>query len=527
MMTTKEFRRSRKVIVLLLAAMPFAGAQTQVNLGGGGGLGAQSNHVDFSGFSSTKPAKVSTAIPAVCSVGEMFFDTNAPAGQNLYGCTATNFWTQLGGSGGGAGMASQLLDFNVNNSSGTIQTLGALCSGATPCQIRTGTTFFTMTAPVTATLSGTGANGTVFWYLSTTQIMTAGHNSAATLTCSAGCSVATGITSFPPDSVPLWQTTFTANVWDVITPATMDKRAIFSRNVIAAGSGVSSAFDPTTGIQTVSTDPTLTPRYFGGSGAPALTCTAKRDFYVDTTAQLLYFCPAANTWKQSTDPLTVPRFSAGAGAPSGSCTLGRDFYTDSSNLHLYFCDALNTWKQADPPAAAARTDVQNFVLAGSSPSTGGVGSAAYTSAAAGTFSATGPNSVAYTIAGLPLAVNGVVMVTKKASPTWTGTAGAVDLTVVATNADGAPAAGNWTLNVYAGCAAANGAFTYGTASTISAAPPSLHNFQRYVATGLNLPGSCAADSPMQFWVQRAADSGGTTGVNAFLTSLEVVIRGNL
>jgi hypothetical protein len=118
------------------------------------------------------------------------------------------------------------------------------------------------------------------------------------------------------------------------------------------------------------------------------------------------------------------------------------------------------------------------------------------------------------------------MVTKKASPTWSGAAGTVDLAVVASNADGAPAAGNWTLNVYAGCAAASGAFSYGTASTISAVPPGLHNFQRYSATALNLPGSCAAGSPMQFWVQRTADSGGTTGVNAFLTSMEVAIRGN-
>jgi hypothetical protein len=83
------------------------------------------------------------------------------------------------------------------------------------------------------------------------------------------------------------------------------------------------------------------------------------------------------------------------------------------------------------------------------------------------------------------------------------------------------------LNVYVGCAAANGAFSYGTASTITAAPPGLHNFQRYLTTGLNLPGSCAANSPMQFWVQRTADSGGTTGVNPFLTSMEIVIRGNL
>jgi hypothetical protein len=517
MNTMKQYRRIGKSIVILLTAMPFASGQTKPDLAN------QFRNMDFSAFPSTKPAKVSTAIPAACSIGEIFFDTNAPAGQNLYGCTATNTWSQLGGNGTGAGMASQLLDFNVNNTSGTVQTLGALCSGATPCQIRTATAFFVMAAPVTLTISGTVTSGTVFWYLSSSQVLTAGHNTGATLSCSAGCSVATGITSFPPDSLPLWQTTFTASVWDVLNPSMMDKRAIFSRTLIAAGPGISSASDPSTGIQTLSTDPTLVPRYFTGAGLPALTCSAGRDFYVDTTAQLLYFCSGLNTWKQSTDPLTVARYFSGVGAPAITCTTARDFYTDTSNQHLYFCDAANTWKQADP---GSRTDAQNFVLAGSSAAGGGVASATYTSVAAATFSATGPNSISYTVAGLPLASNGAVMVAKKASPTWSGAAGTVDLAVVATNADGVPAAGNWTLTVYAGCAAANGVFSYGTASTISAVPPGLHNFQRYSTTALNLPASCAANSPMQFWVQRAADTGGTTGVNAFLTAMEVVMRGN-
>jgi hypothetical protein len=97
----------------------------------------------------------------------------------------------------------------------------------------------------------------------------------------------------------LWQTTFTANVWDAINPATMDKRAFLSRNVIAPGSGVSSASDPTTGIQTLSTDPTIVPRYFTGSGAPAGNCTAGRDLYIDTSGAHLYFCSSTNTWTQA------------------------------------------------------------------------------------------------------------------------------------------------------------------------------------------------------------------------------------
>ena len=42
-----------------------------------------------------------TAVPGTCLLGQVFFDTDAPAGQNLYGCTATNTWTLLGGTGSG------------------------------------------------------------------------------------------------------------------------------------------------------------------------------------------------------------------------------------------------------------------------------------------------------------------------------------------------------------------------------------------------------------------------------------------
>src|SRR5579862_6376948 len=86
MNTTRGSGRIGKAIVLLVAAAPFAGAQTEVN------LTTQSRHVDFSGASSTKPSKVSPTIPSICSTGEIFFDTSAAAGQNLYLCTAPNTW---------------------------------------------------------------------------------------------------------------------------------------------------------------------------------------------------------------------------------------------------------------------------------------------------------------------------------------------------------------------------------------------------------------------------------------------------
>lgn len=40
-----------------------------------------------------------TTAPAACAVGDTWFDTNATAGQNWYGCTSTDTWTLLGGGG--------------------------------------------------------------------------------------------------------------------------------------------------------------------------------------------------------------------------------------------------------------------------------------------------------------------------------------------------------------------------------------------------------------------------------------------
>ncbi len=81
-----QYRRAILVAVSLLA---IAKGQTLVD------LRTQSKSVDFSAANTTKPFKAGTVLPATCGVGEAFFQTNAPAGLNLYGCTAVNSWTLL------------------------------------------------------------------------------------------------------------------------------------------------------------------------------------------------------------------------------------------------------------------------------------------------------------------------------------------------------------------------------------------------------------------------------------------------
>lgn len=56
--------------------------------------------VDFTASTSTAPMKSGTLLPPTCGVGQAFFKTDAPAGQNIYLCTATDSWTQVQGSGG-------------------------------------------------------------------------------------------------------------------------------------------------------------------------------------------------------------------------------------------------------------------------------------------------------------------------------------------------------------------------------------------------------------------------------------------
>lgn len=72
-------------------------AQTQVD------LRTQTKMVDFSGAPSTRPVKTGTTLPALCSIGDLFFNTAAAAGANLYACVTVNVWALETGGGTGDG----------------------------------------------------------------------------------------------------------------------------------------------------------------------------------------------------------------------------------------------------------------------------------------------------------------------------------------------------------------------------------------------------------------------------------------
>ncbi len=84
-------------VLALVAAAGVLSGQTQVD------LSTQSKKVDFTGAPSTQPVRIGTALPPVCKVGELFFNTAAAAGANIFACIAANSWVlESGGGSGGA-----------------------------------------------------------------------------------------------------------------------------------------------------------------------------------------------------------------------------------------------------------------------------------------------------------------------------------------------------------------------------------------------------------------------------------------
>jgi hypothetical protein len=72
-------------------------AQTRVDLQN------QSKNVNLQAQPRTAPLKAGAVLPATCLLADLFFQTTAPAGTNIYGCTSTNNWSLEGGTGGTGG----------------------------------------------------------------------------------------------------------------------------------------------------------------------------------------------------------------------------------------------------------------------------------------------------------------------------------------------------------------------------------------------------------------------------------------
>lgn len=247
-----------------------------------GAILAQTGDYNSSQITGTVSGDVSGNLSALVVTGiqgQPVAATPATNGQVLAWNAALAQWgPSTVSSGSGSGVISTL---GVALSNSTVLTIGAGCSAAAPCNVRFGSTVWSIQRPATATVaSGTG---TAFIYVDQTGTVTVGHN--LSVTCSAGCQAQTGITSFPINTIPIATWTATNGTWDA---QGSDWRAWLSTKVLSAGQGI--MVIDTGGTSTVAVDATVVPTYFKGSaslgfpGIPNGACAADQAISVPGAA---------------------------------------------------------------------------------------------------------------------------------------------------------------------------------------------------------------------------------------------------
>jgi hypothetical protein len=286
-MKSRVSARSGIATLMLLAAQAFGQTSTGTTVD----LQVQGRNPDFSNFSFTRPVTVGAVLPTSCQLGQFYFNSAAQPGANLYACTAPNVWTLEGGSasnsGSGATMAAQLGDFVAVLASGTL-TIGAGCSVSNPCNARLGNTVYSFKNSASVTPSGS-TSGLVLLYVDGSGNLTAG--STVGLTCSR-CTYASGVTSFPFNSIPLFSWTVTGGSFD--SAGGTDFRAVLSAKNLLSGMGI--FITETAAASTISVDPSIvSTQVLTPPATSSATCTTGQ-FSVDSN--YYYVCIASNTWKR-------------------------------------------------------------------------------------------------------------------------------------------------------------------------------------------------------------------------------------
>lgn len=319
----------RAILLVVLLGLPGRKCEAQTKVD----LSSQSKSVDFSTAAFTLPVRTGPSLSVSCRVGELFYKTNAPAGQNLYGCTSTNVWSlQSGGSGGGSGgggavssvagkvgdvslQYTDLTDFKVQLSGGTA-VIGAGCSASLPCTVRFGSKSYLFPNPATiSNLTGTGTAGphTVYIFVRADGILYFGINGVAvTGAALTGAVLSIGTTNFPSDSYGLAVCSVSNNVMTQCT----DLRGT-GRDVVAAADGTLQVIsNPTTGYQEIAINPSA-----------VATSTGSNDFSGNNKVNLGSQYLSITLGNDSVSGTVQNRFvvlnSSGKGALAGTAASGR------------------------------------------------------------------------------------------------------------------------------------------------------------------------------------------------------------
>ena len=328
-------------LVVLATALPmWMFGQTTVD------LRTQSKAADFGAAPFTRPFSTGTVLPATCTVGYMFYKSNAPAGQNLYGCTATNIWT-LEAGGAGASAATQLTDIAPVLTSSAVAS-GTFASDGTVLGQPGYSTAYTGSWTI-ALSAGSAASATTFYVYqdptspSSLKVDTtnSSFNGVTLSGISQGHSSASG---YPADVTPLYRLTAgdtTANQWDPWSTCApnaltgcIDDRAWLGKTIVKAGTDLSSSVS--NGVKTINADNTILTQKFVGAGAPgSIAGNLAGDLYSDTTDHAIYQCnAAAGTPSPACTSVAMGGWTQLNGGGSGSFSVKAPFLYDGTNCYI-------------------------------------------------------------------------------------------------------------------------------------------------------------------------------------------------
>lgn len=162
----------------------------------------------------------------------------APSGGQVLAWNATlGQWEPASVSGGGSGSGTANTPLEVTRSTATQLAIGSNCSLAAPCVVRFGAVSYTYTSAATATV--TSGSGTAYLYVTSDGSRIVGIPSSGMSVSCTGCSVVSGVTAFPVDSLPLYTWSASTAQWSA---SGTDYRAILSAGRrFVGGPGISVA----------------------------------------------------------------------------------------------------------------------------------------------------------------------------------------------------------------------------------------------------------------------------------------------
>jgi hypothetical protein len=358
--------KKTNAVILMCASLLYAPScysQTQVD------IRTQGRNFDLSSANTTKPLKAGTALPAQCSTGEMFFKTDAAAGQNVYGCVAMNSWQVQSGSGGmpagpstarpsvcsdgalyynvdlssvtgchpnntwntvATGSAGSLLPLVTGVFPGSTATLGAACL-TQMCGAAFGSTNCTFSNAPTFQINAGGAATTGRVWVNSSCQRIVNYDSSLTMILGNGLVADTASTAFPVDVMPLATFTTSGSIFTSVTNIPYPKAITLS-----SGAGPWIVTNTATGFQ---------------GACP--TCA-------DTSAPNIF------AGKQTMTPTTAVaglNLGALAGDPA-SCASGDVWY--NSNTNKFRSCVAGVAQDLNSPVSPARTTAWPFGWPGNS-----------------------------------------------------------------------------------------------------------------------------------------------------------------